>query len=377
MWEGNPRCPHCDGTNVYRTKSGKPMSHWCRECRRNFSIRAGTIMAGSKLSLRDFLVGAHIVVESGESIPTTKLREILDITQHSAWLLKERVIYGARKGDAVVRAVKEAGDSHDGGMNLPSIALDRYFCGVTYKDIARIVSPESGMAPISKKALHGWVKKHTNTARRFLAGYIDCEGSAKEHPAGRIRTNVGPTWMVFIDMVRLGGRRAPLWYVIDTETKYILAAQPFKRLEVKEATLLFRAAKEAAHASPETVLTTGDDVKARYGHAIQRVFGELNHASIGFFEPWREYENRAWSAPHYLVEGWAVHLNFFASEGAAWVTPAEAAGVADQVGWRSWLDVVKLSDLCDEKELDPAEGSHSPLLEHFVRRMKSNSGSAG
>ena len=48
-WGDAPWCPLCGLETVYRVKSGKPMSHRCRGCKKYFSVRSGTVMAETNL----------------------------------------------------------------------------------------------------------------------------------------------------------------------------------------------------------------------------------------------------------------------------------------------------------------------------------------
>lgn len=51
-WQGERACPKCGCMNTSRVKNRKPMPFWCRDCRGYFSVKYGTPMQSSKLSLR-------------------------------------------------------------------------------------------------------------------------------------------------------------------------------------------------------------------------------------------------------------------------------------------------------------------------------------
>lgn len=48
-WNGEPFCPHCNGTKPYKLKDGKTCR--CREktCRKDFTVTVGTVFGNSKI----------------------------------------------------------------------------------------------------------------------------------------------------------------------------------------------------------------------------------------------------------------------------------------------------------------------------------------
>src|SRR2546423_1389170 len=68
-WEGRPVCPHCGSVAAHyfltpraadgrKTRTGKVTVRrlWkCRDCRKQFSVLTGTIMHGSKISVRTWV----------------------------------------------------------------------------------------------------------------------------------------------------------------------------------------------------------------------------------------------------------------------------------------------------------------------------------
>jgi Transposase zinc-ribbon domain len=42
-WNGNIQCAHCGGANIMECKDHIPMPYRCREYRKHFSVRTGTV----------------------------------------------------------------------------------------------------------------------------------------------------------------------------------------------------------------------------------------------------------------------------------------------------------------------------------------------
>lgn len=92
VWKnGKAVCHRCNGTNTYEVRNGKPLPHKCRDCRKHFSFRHGTIFEGSHIPLRKWVIAIHLLAENPEGISSMKLHRELNITQKSAWYMLQRM----------------------------------------------------------------------------------------------------------------------------------------------------------------------------------------------------------------------------------------------------------------------------------------------
>lgn len=55
-WPDGMICPHCDSDRIARVKNRKPMPLRCKDCRKFFSVRYGTVMQDSNLGLQTWLL---------------------------------------------------------------------------------------------------------------------------------------------------------------------------------------------------------------------------------------------------------------------------------------------------------------------------------
>src|SRR5271155_2805371 len=80
-WDDTPICAHCDSTNVSllspangvsrKTRTGNASQRrvWqCRDCRKQFSVLTGTVMHGTKISIRTWLMVLFEMVSSKNGI---------------------------------------------------------------------------------------------------------------------------------------------------------------------------------------------------------------------------------------------------------------------------------------------------------------------
>ena len=88
-WPEGITCPRCNGADPYFLKSRRIWK--CRECRRQFSIKVGTIMEDSPLSLGKWLSAMWLVANAKNSISSYELHRSLGITQKSAWFVLHRI----------------------------------------------------------------------------------------------------------------------------------------------------------------------------------------------------------------------------------------------------------------------------------------------
>ncbi len=112
LWADGPVCPHCGVVDrAYRLEGvrTKPSQKnpegkerhglWkCRECRKQFTVRKGTIFEESHLPLHLWLQAIHLMVSSKKGISSHQLHRVLGITYKSAWFLTHRIRECMRDG---------------------------------------------------------------------------------------------------------------------------------------------------------------------------------------------------------------------------------------------------------------------------------------
>ena len=90
-WAGEISCPHCGSLSTAEVKNHKPMPYRCRDCRKHFSVRTGTVLAESRLPLHKWLMAIYMLTTARKGIPSTQMARELGITQKSAWFLAQRI----------------------------------------------------------------------------------------------------------------------------------------------------------------------------------------------------------------------------------------------------------------------------------------------
>lgn len=90
-WGVTKSCPHCGSLSVSECKDHKPMAYRCKDCRKHFSVRTGTMLEESRLPLQKWLMAIYMMTTARKGIPSTQMARELGITQKSAWFLAQRI----------------------------------------------------------------------------------------------------------------------------------------------------------------------------------------------------------------------------------------------------------------------------------------------
>ena len=89
-WNGLPTCPWCSSSQYYRLKS-KTQPYYCKVCRRNYSVRSGTIFSSSNLPLGKWLIALWHVTSSKNFVGVQELSKTIGVTDKTAWFMLQRI----------------------------------------------------------------------------------------------------------------------------------------------------------------------------------------------------------------------------------------------------------------------------------------------
>ena len=114
---GKPsHCPMCGGTEKVRpVPSRKPLPYWCGECRRNFSVKTGTVMHRSKIGLQKWAIAIYLWSVSLKGVSSMRLHRDLKITQKSAYFMAQRLREAWTEGHGGMAGPVEVDETHVGG----------------------------------------------------------------------------------------------------------------------------------------------------------------------------------------------------------------------------------------------------------------------
>ncbi len=90
-WADKISCPYCLSTKVY-TFSNKTL-YKCGKCRKQFSVRVGTIFEGSKIPLQKWFLAIYLATNLKNGVSSTQLSEYIEVSQKTAWFMIYKLKY--------------------------------------------------------------------------------------------------------------------------------------------------------------------------------------------------------------------------------------------------------------------------------------------
>ena len=90
-WPDGIACPHCGSTNILNVQTRKPQPYRCRDCRKHFSPKTGTVMQGSNLGMQVWAMAFYLLATGIKGTASMKLHRDLGVTQKTAWHLAHRI----------------------------------------------------------------------------------------------------------------------------------------------------------------------------------------------------------------------------------------------------------------------------------------------
>ena len=108
-WTSEVRCPRCDSKNigklvvVSKNRKGEslkvPRRIWnCKACRKQFTVKVGTIFEDSPLGLDKWLPATWLIVNAKNGISSCELARSLGVTQKTGWFMLHRIRLAMQNG---------------------------------------------------------------------------------------------------------------------------------------------------------------------------------------------------------------------------------------------------------------------------------------
>ena len=178
-WSSGVCCPMCGSTNVKTGCKHKTMPFRCREneCGKRFSTKTETVMEGSKIGFRDWVIATFLLTTSLKSVASMKLYRDLGVTQKSSWFLAHRLRVALTRKCDVFSGPIEVDEIYMGGLRRNLSNSQR-----------RQLGTDAGRGPVGKTAVVGIKDRPTNhiaakvveaTDKSTLHGFIEDHAAPK------------------------------------------------------------------------------------------------------------------------------------------------------------------------------------------------------
>lgn len=189
LWPNGPVCPHCGGVERISKMNGKSTrigTYKCYQCRKQFTVKVGTVFEDSHVPMRIWLQAIYLLCSSKKGISSNQLSRTLGVTLKTAWFMGHRI----REAMRVVGMTPMGGD---GGI----VESDETFIGT--------VDGEGGREAAGKRRRRrhgGWSHKNavlTLVERGGSARSFHIDGAAISDIMPLVRANVAREATVMTD----------------------------------------------------------------------------------------------------------------------------------------------------------------------------------
>ncbi|WP_213584538.1 transposase [Paenibacillus sp. J2TS4] len=98
-WPEGFLCPRCGHNHSYTIKTRRIPLYQCRNCRYQTSVITGTIMEGSRTSLRKWLHSIYLVSRMERGINAVQLSTLIQVTYKTAWSILRKIRQAITQAD--------------------------------------------------------------------------------------------------------------------------------------------------------------------------------------------------------------------------------------------------------------------------------------
>lgn len=92
VWPKGPVCPKCRGQErITAVKGGRVGLYRCGPCKRQFTVKVGTVFESSHVPLNQWLQVVYMMVSSKKGISSHQVMRMLDVQYKTAWFMTHRI----------------------------------------------------------------------------------------------------------------------------------------------------------------------------------------------------------------------------------------------------------------------------------------------
>ena len=144
-WPDGVTCPHCEGKGHSFLTTRRIWK--CKTCKKQFSVKVGTIFEDSPLGLDKWLAGIWLIANAKNGISSCEIHRALGITQKSAWHMLHRIRLAMQTGTFQ----KLSGE----------VEVDETYIGGKARNMHEGKRKAKGRGTVGKVAVMGLLARHT------------------------------------------------------------------------------------------------------------------------------------------------------------------------------------------------------------------------
>src|ERR1700692_1779666 len=91
LWQTGAVCPKGGGQDrITISRGGRVGLYRCGPCKRQFTVKVGTVFESSHVPLNVWLQAVHLMCSSKKGISSHQIHRVLEIKYESAWVMSHR-----------------------------------------------------------------------------------------------------------------------------------------------------------------------------------------------------------------------------------------------------------------------------------------------
>ena len=115
-WNGKVICPFCQSDKHY--KFANSHTYKCKDCKKKFNAKIGTIFENTKIPLSKWFVSIYIATSHKKGISSIQLSKDIGVTQKTGWFILHRIREMLKaKAPYMLNSVAEIDETYVGGLS--------------------------------------------------------------------------------------------------------------------------------------------------------------------------------------------------------------------------------------------------------------------
>jgi transposase-like protein len=198
-WPAGFTCPHC-GAGGHSRFQVEGRTYWqCSACRKQTSLRSGTIFAGSNLALRKWFQAMFLLSQSKNNISALELKRQLGVSYSTAWRTKHKLMEVMLERESTRRLCGQVivddaylGGEHQGKAGRGSENKVAFVAAVQLSDKGYPqVACFDRVTGFTKAAIGSWAEAHLGPACQVLSDGLNCFPAVSQAGASHTPEVVG------------------------------------------------------------------------------------------------------------------------------------------------------------------------------------------
>ena len=95
-WPKGPQCPRCNSKRLSFLTTRRTWT--CLECRKQFSVKVGTIFEDSPIGLDKWMTATWLLANGKNGVSSYEVGRAIKVTQRTAWFMLHRIRYARHQG---------------------------------------------------------------------------------------------------------------------------------------------------------------------------------------------------------------------------------------------------------------------------------------